>query len=98
MSGASLPFGATLPGSPAGAGEGLRPFDPLGKPALRRAWRARYGGVLSNRSFYGERVLDWVGDGLPQTRPGSRFNDESPTSDQCGYRLAANVEGMTRVA
>ena len=24
----SLPFGATLRGSPAGAGEGVRPFDP----------------------------------------------------------------------
>ena len=38
---ASLPFGATLRGSPAGAGEGLRPFDPLGRPALRCGVRVR---------------------------------------------------------
>ena len=37
---ASLPFGATLRGSPAGAGKGLRPFNPPGRPALRYGFAA----------------------------------------------------------
>ena len=37
---ASLPFGATLRGSPAGAGEGLRPFNPPLRPALRYGFAA----------------------------------------------------------
>ena len=43
---ASLPFGATLRGSPAGAGKGLRPFDPPLRPALGRRSRAAGSPVL----------------------------------------------------
>ena len=52
---ASLPFGATLRGSPAGAGEGgSAPFDPLERPRSGRPWRAlarqvaRIGGNLNH--------------------------------------------------
>ena len=43
---ASLPFGATLRASPAGAGKGLRPFDPPLRPALGRRSRAAGSPVL----------------------------------------------------
>ena len=43
---ASLPFGATLLASPAGAGKGLRPFDPLRGSALRRGGRCSPSGGL----------------------------------------------------